>query len=503
MKEIIEYMFANYEMKNGEIRKKGTRTGLTNETVIKQLGNYADDSDKDWSKADRTAAIDAWKIKLEEYKNQPSTDIIKEFIVYVCELKNLQFKKDTWYKQGVMLSESSVRNLFEAETFDWNRNNTDRKISILELNSKLNAYEIEAANDQAVETFNRIKFDSSNKQILREWLKLIHNSFKIIEKFEIFEMLFSHWMWQVKRRAKGLQTRDELFVNFFGKGGTGKTFLIKGITNPFKDFRVLNATINSIMDDRRMPELENNFIHFCDELASSDSKNVFMDKDLSVLKTIITSNDCLVYRPLGTNTSREIRPRTSIIAAANFHIYDVIMDSSGMRRFFEFNIGLDRNGYDTEITKKILSMTNQAWSGIDDSLEEGYWDLCSPINQEIMDIQDTYVRKDAFDLWIESVEIKKGGITRVQDLYESYIMFSESESLGHKKISVQSFSNKFSSLGYDGFLSNGRKKFKVTFTNKPEPSVIKTSKESDEIICGINKNNNKNFKDNSKLKEID
>lgn len=465
IEEIKKYLFENYRIKNSEI--KSGRKVLSEQDLAKELILYSFNENLDWTKEIIFSSIKEWKESLEEIKSRPQEDIVKVFIADTIEKKGLKFFKDTWFKDNVLMQTDSVHTLFEAEIYNWNRENAERKISPAELKIKLQAYEIDSAHEQARKTFEALKFQENNKAVLKEWLTLIHTSFQIRESFPVFEMMFSHWLWQVKRRALGRLTRDELFINFYGKGGTGKTYLVKVITDPFKDFRVLNATINSLMDDRRLPELGNNFIHFCDELAASDGKNVFMDKDLSVLKTIITANEPLSYRPLGTNTQSLIKPRTSIIGAANFHIYEIVMDSSGMRRFFEFNVGLERNQYSTEDTRKIKELTVDAWAGIDENSDSGYWDFESDTNKEIMNIQDFYTRKDSFQLWFESVEyIQNNTNTQIKDAYQNYMVFCEDEQLQHKRISSQSLAAKLESEGVITVKMNGRKYIKGVIKSK-------------------------------------
>jgi len=437
--EIKKYLFENFKIKNGEIRLG--RVAKTDNDVAKIIMSYSFDNDLDWDKASIISSIQEWKESLAQLKSRPIDDIVKIFIAETCKNKELKYIKDSWYKEEYRIDTGLVYTIFEAEVYDWNRNNPERKLSTSELKIKLQSYEIEIAHEQKKELFSSISYDERSIPTLEKWLNLIHSACKIKEKYEIFKIMFCHWLWQVKRRSLGLTTRDELFINFFGETGTGKSHFVGAITAPFKMFMVPNAKLDSVIDERSIPALGNNFIHFVDELAAN-SKTVYMDKDLSVLKSIITANDCLVYRPLGTNTQSLVKPRTSLIGASNFHLSDVLMDSSGMRRFFEFNFGLERNRYDIEANNIIKELTTEAWKGINENSDAGYWDFNSPYNNEILMIQDSYIRKDAFTLWFESLEyVADNTNTQIKTLYTQYSVFCEDEFLSHKRISIQSFSN--------------------------------------------------------------
>ena len=465
--EIKKYLLEKFIIKNNEIKKNdGTRKIWSDVDVIKELGNYSDDNDLDWSKSERTTAVNEWKKLIEDIKNKPQQNFVVKYIVETFRDNNIKILPNRQFtRDGIIVNECEINTKLEAGVYDWNRANQNEKISVPELKSALEDIKTDTFFSSRKKVIESISYDYECEPYLDDFLKLSHKTFDIAESYDVYSTLMKHFMWMVKRRITNKETVNQIMLNFFGAGGVGKTYFIKLFTEPFSIFRVMNAKIETVQDERRIKELSDNFIHFIDEL--SGEKKVYQDQELGVFKQVITADSPLTYRQLGSHVTHTVYSRTSLIACSNFHIFDTIMDSSGMRRFFEFNIRIKTNGYNVDEMNKLKSLCLNAWKGINEDLDDGYWIVNSEIGKEIRTVQDSYVRKESFELWLESVDITeddKG--TPGNDVYSLYQNFCEEESLDHKKKSIQTFYSRLDSLGYKRTMTHGKTFIRAKFTKK-------------------------------------
>lgn len=483
--ELLKHLFESYKIDSGDIKKKsGSRKVLTEADLIKELGVFADDNDIEITKTERISVIGEWKTKVNELKTKPKDDIVVKFISSIFEKYDITINnKHEYFREDVMIEESDVYTILEAEMFDWNRDYQDSKISSPELKAKLVLLSNQKSFDNRKILITNLQYSNDSK--IEEWLKLSYNALKILETFEVYEVMVKHWIWMVKRKMLSKTTKNQFVLNFYGKPACGKSFFVKLLTSPLADFRYNNSDLNNIQDERSIPALGNNYVHFMDELCTGTSKTITSDQELAKIKNIITADTPLKYRPMGTNNTQMIMPRTSLIAASNFHIFDVIMDSTGMRRWFEFNVGLESNKYDVSKFDTLRNTILELWTGVDENLEEGYLDYNNSIGDSVFKIQDTYVRKNSFEQWLESVTIDKSGVMRGPDAYELYNDYCRVEGLEYKQKQISSFYSLLASIGVGKFLSNGSTKIRARIENKTF-SIM--HKEEEEIVKPKTKN---------------
>lgn len=457
VEEIKKYLLENFSIKNNEIKKKdGTRKVWSDNDVVKELGNYSDDNDLDWSKNDRNEGLLSWKQILDDLKNAPIDNFVIKYIRESFKEYNIRILPNRMFtRDGIIVNEADVNIKLEAGVYDWNRLNQNEKISVPELKSALEDMKSDMFFNSRKEVIESISYNEECEEDLDKFISLSHKTFNIAESLEIYSTMLKHFMWMVKRRINNKETVNQVMLNYYGQGGTGKSYFMKLFTDPFKMFRVMNAKIESVQDERRIKELSDNFIHFIDEL--SGEKKIYQDQELGIFKQVITSDTPLSYRQLGSHTTHTVFSRTSLIACSNFHIYDTIMDSSGMRRFFEFNIRIPSNGYSQEDMNTLKDLCKNAWTGVNENLDSGYFDVNSEIGLEIKKIQDSYIRKESFELWLESVNITpdlKG--TPGVDVYSIYKEYCNDEGLDHKTKSIQTFYSRLESMGIKKSMTNGK-----------------------------------------------
>ena len=268
VEEIKKYLLENFSIKNNEIKKKdGTRKVWSDNDIVKELGNYSDDNDLDWSKNDRNEGLLSWKQILEDLKNAPIDNFVIKYIRESFKEYNIRILPNRMFtRDGIIVNEADVNIKLEAGVYDWNRLNQNEKISVPELKSALEDMKSDMFFNSRKEVIESISYNEECEEDLDKFISLSHKTFNIAESLEIYSTMLKHFMWMVKRRINNKETVNQVMLNYYGQGGTGKSYFMKLFTDPFKMFRVMNAKIESVQDERRIKELSDNFIHFIDEL---------------------------------------------------------------------------------------------------------------------------------------------------------------------------------------------------------------------------------------------
>ncbi len=231
--------------------------------------------------------------------------------------------------------------------------------------------------------------------------------------------------WCMKRLTRELSTHNDLTLTFRGAQGIGKSYLVNAMFGSvLGKFYNPSAKISDIIDDRWTPALGNMILVNIDETDVGGSSTYMSDKGMSPLKSRIT-NTVFSYRPLGTNNVVEVRKKATFISTSNFHIYEIMNDSSGMRRFLEFNSKNDsQERFDYKRVAKIKELALRAFQSIDENRDQGYWDIKSETGRKISEIQETYITKPEIVSFVESLEFDNdmsfADCISLNDLYAAY-----------------------------------------------------------------------------------
>lgn len=288
-----------------------------------------------------------------------------------------------------------------------------------------------------------ITFDTTKSEITLRWLKNLHHVMQITESQELWVMLMSHMMWLVKRRIFGLGVRSDIWISIFGGQNVGKTYVFTNcIFKPINAYYVMTE-LSKIEDvDREVAKFTNNFVVNFDEIAlgssgMDDNVNRVSEKMLQNLKSILTRDE-LYIRRMGGQDQMKLDKTFVAVSSANSHLYDVIFDKTGMRRFFEFNTNAEKQ-YDNDLIAKLADMSTDAWQGIDENLPKGYWDQSSELGQEVFRIQKTYRPKNNVSEWIsgETVKHSDTNTVDVKHAYTSYKAYCQA--MGLKPYSMPAF----------------------------------------------------------------
>lgn len=124
----------------------------------------------------------------------------------------------------------------------------------------------------------------------------------------------------------------------------------------------------------------------------------------------------------GTQNQAKKKITFSCISSANNHLYDIIYDETTMRRFFEFHCTADKVKDFTEINKT-LDHSEYFWFGIDEDMDDGYFNPDCLLFDEISNIQRSYYpTKSSVYEWIKNTHAKPGSRAPIT-AYRSYRQF--------------------------------------------------------------------------------
>lgn len=284
------------------------------------------------------------------------------------------------------------------------------------------------------------------------FFKTMHSTLSIKQDLDVFQTLMKHFVWQVKRRIIELPTHNDIMLSFYGKQGIGKSYVMNlifgGILGKFYNSSI---SLDNLMDERWTKALNTQFLMNIEEMDVGKI-GFISGKNLALIKKVITGSEAS-YRPMGSNNIQTVMIKTSFISNANFHMFDIINDESGMRRFFEFTLGIEEGKrLDYDAVKELGEMSLKMFQSIDERLDKGYWSINSEVGSKIADIQKTYIKKPAhiefFELFENIPDMKFEDCISHDDIYDEYIRYAKSQGIKETYIIAK---NRFKSKILDHF----------------------------------------------------
>ena len=327
---------------------------------------------------------------------------------------------------------------------------------------------------------------NSDERFSDEYFGRMHKTAKITQDKDIFISLMKHFLWQVKRRILERKTYNDIMICFYGKQGVGKSFLMNAIFGNILDsFYNASISLDNLMDERWTRALNTQYLMNIEEMDAGKLGNI-SGKHLALIKKVITGSEA-TYRPMGTNTTEVIKIKASFISNANFHFYDIINDESGMRRFFEFRVGIEEG--------KRLDYAEVAWlkenaakmySSINENLERGYWDTNSTVGIKIDNIQKSYIKKPAHIEFFENRckfvdDMNYKNCISHNEIYSEYVRYSRDIGLKEAYIIQNNrFKSKIEDFWQDVIKTHGHvNKYKLELINTT-PTSYNSFKVADE-----------------------
>lgn len=253
---------------------------------------------------------------------------------------------------------------------------------------------------------NLVKYTGST--FVNDFLRYIYDYLQIKEEYDVYEMMFKHWMWCLKRRMFDKPVVWHIWLNFAGAQGIGKTQMIDRMFKFIDDFKA-DTTLRVMNDlDREYRKFTDNYIIFFDELntgENSDNDVALNDSAVDAIKQIMTQ-ETFTVRQFQTQDQNKVRNTFVPISCANKHLYDIIYDGDAMRRWFEFNCQRDTPPSSYDELNAVLERFPEALQGIDENSQTGYWIKGSETDKKIVEIQKHYIPTNtSTNTWIDYCEV--------------------------------------------------------------------------------------------------
>lgn len=361
-------------------------------------------------------------------RSAPSSNTIKNWIM--TQLKDSDYKitnagRTIEFSNGEATTNADINNLEQYLQMINSADNGGPGYNIGDIKATLGQTIKEWENYALQQIIDDLRYDKTFVNYTDQFLSNLYDYWGIVENKDVFITIMKQWMWCVKRKVWNKAVRHHIWINFYGTTGFGKSEFVKRLTKRFEDFRSEGGLEIFTDQGREYKKFCNNFILFFDELSQNNQTNLADAKlttnTLNAIKASVTG-DVMDVRILGGQQQNKVKIRYTPISAANYHLYDIIYDETSMRRFFEFNVGRTKmpNSADFHYLNSMLNHSVEAFKGIDENNEDGYFDPESNVGQIVREIQKHYLpTKTTVNVWMRKCEVKAGK-TSSDLLYNEY-----------------------------------------------------------------------------------
>lgn len=387
---------------------------------------------------DKTAIVNALQAKCDETFEANGTDITPEAFVqkFVEDNKDRYSFNSNWTmitEKGDYCVKQITLDDFSQRVIGYNENVTRYKLSADSIRRALINLKSDKMLHGVDDIAKNVLYDKSAEVRTDKILEFCYNWWQIKEDKDIFMTLMKQWMWQVKRFLFNRKVRYHIWLNFRGAAGLGKTEWIRRLCKPFEDVYA-QAQVDVLLDSsREIKKLIDNFILNFDELAiktgSTSYADVASQSDMAIIKSLLTA-EVIETRIMGGQTQMRAYRTFSVISSSNDHLYDTFYDPSTMRRYFEFECQVTRIT-DYKKINKVMSFATDAWRGIDENNDNGYFDPNSDVGKKIAEIQAKYYPTNTtVHAWLEDKskeDIELLSTCSAQTAYADYKMWCEAE----------------------------------------------------------------------------
>lgn len=277
-----------------------------------------------------------------------------------------------------------------------------------------------------------IQCAQENLEPLKAWVKAVTGG---VNQDDVYIM--AHWLWLVKRNAYNMPVVHHIMpIITSPKQGGGKSTAVKKLLEPL-EASSLELQVPQVVDERSFTLFTNYLVGFFDEMAGADKV------EISTFKRNVTSSS-LTYRPMRTNAQMKIKNLCSFIGASNNQIYEIVKDTTGLRRFFPIKA---LNLLDHKAINAIDY--TELWQGIDEFKERGYFEL---VKDTVAQKQDEMSMKDEVALFLEDHDIVPTSTTTQsvsgKQLYNEYIIYTKNAGIRFP-VSAQTFYKKLRDSGIE------------------------------------------------------
>lgn len=347
----------------------------------------------------------------------------------------------------VTTAKASIVNRLKIELHNYNRNipvdpeTGNRVVAPLAI-SEL----IQASVDRIVakvrltaigETRKAIAYDKNSDFPLDEWVTELFDVYGInYKEIPAHITMFKHMLYTIKRGIFSLRgnERRPMHIFYSRKQATGKTTLLEKLCSPFPYAYSEGGKLHKLLDGKAFKAMVRDrvLVDFQELATPNHIRNARGEIDQGIIadiKSAITSKTVEERGMYTHENEREIQLAT-FASSSNIHIFDVLQDPGGMRRYWEYVLEPNNNIEPKdkwERANKLFKVMTEVYKCIDESDSLGYYyDGCPDFN-EIEKIQENYSKADAFSKFCEMTKI------HVQSSYED----------GYSRVQIPSLVKKF------------------------------------------------------------
>jgi len=203
--------------------------------------------------------------------------------------------------------------------------------------------------DKAIEsTRMRIAFDPSLPDLVTAFINIISPVSSKTDR-EWYIITLGHHLGNVKKKLNGLDTYNNILLNFYGTAGAGKDITLDKLFAPIS-FSLIHEAKNgsTLFSDQNENRLwESSFIIYFEELSK------IATKDLSSIKAIIDA-DVVSQRTFHTQTHAKYKHNATLFSSSNTRLRDTILDDQNVRKYAE----IDYHNYMDNRQEQIYNQIN-------------------------------------------------------------------------------------------------------------------------------------------------
>lgn len=255
--------------------------------------------------------------------------------------------------------------------------------------------------------------------------------------------LFKKFIWQVKRKMKGLPVTDHLMMVLTGPQGNGKSTLVEKLLEPLQGCE-RKVNFGEITDARNI-EMWSSYVLFADEMEKAAKA------DIEAIKNAITT-DTLSRRILGSGSMTTVSQCATLIGATNGSLGSNIRDTTGMRRFGPLPTLRKPGKSGRTVDREVINRTDFAalWRSVqvDDP------DPMLGFHDELDALQEEEREKSSAELWLDDLRVEdigewhfeKDGSITAKKLYAHFREYEAENCPGPHKLSIQQWGREVARL---------------------------------------------------------
>lgn len=423
-----------YEVSNGSWRLKTNRTIKTTEQIENNISSILSSSKK-YALMAELSGLSEWLadeiIEAQAQAQSSAVDITPEKYILETLARHdigIEGRGDRYYKKSMGvemgLSSDGVLTMLKGDLWEFNRFlPSAKRLKEGDITNKFLQMLLSKGHAVQTELIRSMIHSTRCTDITTQWLTELHAVMVIREPLKVWLMVMKHMMWLVKRHLYGKKVKNDIWVQIMGVlQASGKTYTAREcIFHPLKDV-YMETELSKIEDiDREVEKFTQYLVVNFDEIAlgnSGDPQYKIGKKMLNNLKSILTRDE-IITRTYHTQRQEKRTKTFTAFSTANTHLYDVIYDETGMRRFFEFNTDT-KVMFDNARVAELKARATDAWVGIDENLDDGYWVKDSEEGRFITNAQESYFPTySTVKMWAESAKVQAGTLC-LDDAYSEY-----------------------------------------------------------------------------------